>query len=194
MINCSQQNFGMRFCIAVCGWVLSWIITTPQLNMTHRLFWIIRCNFLSVMQQTPALIVEPWGKKSTSRAPFLSQNIVHMTFRVQVVCLNFVFVGDEVRLHSMDCCFEWGASCDIHVSFPVTTWLKRFSPSSLYCVRKCNVVACCFNLCSSVCIFGTQCAHNFRNLTLPDTIWWRSDHEIWGQCRESDVMVNRLCL
>jgi hypothetical protein len=23
---------------------------------------------------------------------------------------------------------------------------------------------------------------------------WRSDREIWGKCRESDVMVNRLCI
>jgi len=40
-----------------------------------------------------------------------------MTFRVEVVCLNFVFVGDEVRLHSMDYCFGLGASCDTHVLF-----------------------------------------------------------------------------
>jgi len=124
--------------------------------------------------------------------PFLSQNIVHMTFRVEVVCLNFVFVGDEVRLHSMDCCFDSGASCDTHALFLVTTWFKKFSPSSLYCVTKSNVVACCCNLCSSVSIFDNQFAHNFRNLTLPDTIWWRSDYEIWGKCWESDVMVNRL--
>ena len=182
----------MRFCIAVCGWVLSWIITTPRLHMTHWLFWIIRCNFWSVLQQTPALIVEHCGKKSTSRTPFLSQNILQMTFQVQVVCLNFVFVGDELRLQSMDCCFNSGTSCDTHVSFPVTTRFKKFSPSSLYCVRKSKVVACCSNLCSSASMFGTQFAHNFRNLTLPDTIWWRSEHEIWGKCRESDVMVNRL--
>ena len=133
----------VRFCIAaaVCGRTLSWIITTPQLSMPHRLFWIERRNFWSVSQQTPALIVEPWCKKSTSRMPFLSQNIVHMTFRGEAICLNFVFVGDEACLHSMDCCFNLGASCYTHDSFPVTTWLKKFSPSSLYCVRKSNVLS-----------------------------------------------------
>ena len=156
------------------------------------LFGIMWRNFWSVLQQTPALIVEPWSKKSTSRTPFLSQNIVHMTFRVEVVCLNFVFVGDEVCHHFMDCWFDLEASCDTHVSFPVTTWLKKFLPSSLYCVRKSNVLARCFNLYSSVSLFGTPFAYNFRNLTISDTIWWRSDFEIWGQCRESAVIVNRL--
>ena len=32
----------------------------------------------------------------------------------------------------------------------------------------------------------------FRNLSLSDTISWGSDNEIWGKCRESDVMVNHL--
>ena len=92
----------------------------------------------------------------------------------------------------MDCCFDLGASCNTHVSFPVTTRLKKFSPSSLYRVRKSNILTCRFNLCSSVSIFGTQRAHNFRNLSLSDTISWRSDSEIWGKCKESGVMVNRL--
>jgi len=35
--SCSQRNVMMRFCIAVCGWVLSWIITTPRLNMKDSL-------------------------------------------------------------------------------------------------------------------------------------------------------------
>jgi len=43
-----------------------------------------------------------------------------------------------------------------------------------------------------VSIFSTQPAHNFRNLNLFETISWRSDREIWGKCRESDIMVNRL--
>jgi len=117
-------------CCSVCGRVLSWIITTPWLSMPRRLFWIARHNFCSVSQQTPVLIVEPWGRKSTSRMPFLSQNIVHMTFRVEVVCLNFVFVGDDACLHSINCCFNSGLSCDTHVSSPATTLLKKFSPSS----------------------------------------------------------------
>jgi hypothetical protein len=96
--------------------------------------------------------------------PFLSQNIMHMIFPAEVVCLNFNCVGDEVCLHSMDCCFDLGALCDIHVLFPTTIQLKPFSPSSLYCVRKFNILACWFNSCSSVSIFGTNFAHNFWNL------------------------------
>ena len=137
----------------------------------------------------PALIVEPWGKKFTSRMPFLSQNTVHMIFRVEVVCLNFIFVGDEV------CCFDSGVACNTHVLSLVTKWLKKLPPSSLYHVRKSNALACRFNLCSSISIFGTQRAHNFQNSSSSDTISWRSDREIWGKCRESDVIVNRLfCL
>ena len=115
-----------------------------------------------------------------------------MIFQVEVVCLNFVFVGNEVYLQSMDCCFDSGVVCDTHVSYPVTRWLKKLSPSSLYRVMKSNALACHFNLCSSVRIFSTQRAHNFQNLSLSDTISWRSDSEIWGKCRESDVMVNHL--
>jgi len=137
----------------------------------------------------PALIVEPWGKKFTSRMPFLSQNTVHMIFRVEVVCLNFVFVGDDMCLHSMDCCFDSGVACD---TCPMTTQLKKLSPSSLYRVSKSNALACCFNLCSSISIFGIQRAHNFQNLSLSDIISWRSDREMWRKCRESDVMVNHL--
>jgi hypothetical protein len=108
---------------------------TPQLSMPRRLFWITCHKFWSVSEQTPALIVEPWGKKSTSRMPFLSQNNVHMIFRVEVVCLNFIFVGDEVCLHSMNCCFNSAVSCDTTSSL-VTTHIKKFSLSSQYCVRK----------------------------------------------------------
>jgi len=67
-----------------------------------------------------------------------------MTFQVEVARLNFVVVGDKVCLQSKDCFFDLGASCYTHVSFPVTTWFKKFSPSSLYCVRKSNVLACRF--------------------------------------------------
>ena len=117
---------------------------------------------------------------------------VHMIIRVEVVCLNFVFVGDEVCLHSLERCFDLGVACDTHVSSPVTTRLKNLSSSSLYCIRKSIALACRFNLCSSVSIFGTQRAHRFRNSSLSDRISWRSDRGIWGKCRESDVMVNRL--
>jgi len=109
-----------------------------------------------------------------------------------MVCLNFVFVGDEVCLYFMDCCFDSGVACDTHVSSPVTLWLKKLLPSSLYHVRKSNALPCCFKLCSSVSIFGTQHAHIFQNLSLSDTISWRSDDEIWLKCRKSDVMVNHL--
>ena len=90
--------------------------------------------------------MEPCGKKSASRTPFLFQNTVHVFFRVEVVCLNFVFIGDEVCLQSMDCCFDSGIAYDTHVSSPVTTRLTKLSPSSLYRVRKSNALACRFNL------------------------------------------------
>ena len=124
--------------------------------------------------------------------PFLFQNTVHMIFWVEVVCLNFVFVGDEVCLHSMDCCFDSGVACNTHVSSPVNVRLKKLLPSSLHRFRKSNALACRFNLCSSVSILSTQRAHNFQNLSLSDTISWRSDREIWGKCRESHIVVNRL--
>jgi len=115
-----------------------------------------------------------------------------MIFRVEVFCLNFVFVGDEVCLHSMDCCFDSGVACDTHVSSPMTTRLKKLLPSFLCHVRKSNALACSFNLCSSISIFGTQCEHSFLNLSISDTSSWRSEHEIWGKRRESDIMVNCL--
>ena len=133
-------------------------------------------------QQTPALIVEPWGKKSTSRTPFLFQNTVHKIFRVEVVRLNSIFVGDEACLHCMNCCLNSGVSRDTHVSSPVTTWLKKFSPSTPYSVRKSNVLARRLNLCSSINIFGTQFAHNFRNLNLSDnSVKWPRNLR---KCRE----------
>jgi hypothetical protein len=99
-----------------------------------------------------------YARSPKNRTLFLSQNTVHMIFPVEIVCLNFVFVGNEVCLHSVDCCFDSGTACDTHVLFPVTTQLKKLSPSSLYHVRKSNALACRFNLRSSVSIFGTQCA------------------------------------
>jgi hypothetical protein len=55
-----------------------------------------------------------------------------------------------------------------------------------------KALACHFFLCSSVSNFGTQHEHNFRKRSLADTIWWRSDRKIFGKCRASDEMVNRL--
>jgi hypothetical protein len=36
--------------MAVCGWPLSWIITTAEISTPRRLFWIAQRNFLSVSQ------------------------------------------------------------------------------------------------------------------------------------------------
>ena len=105
---------------------------------------------------------------------------------------EFVFVGDEVCLHSMDCCFNSGVACNTHVLSSATTWLKKLSPSSLYHVRKSNALTLLFNLCSSINIFSIQHAQSFWNVSLSDTISWRSDCEIWGKCKESDIMVNHL--
>ena len=191
--NCSQPNVVMRFCVtvAVCWLVLSWIITTPWLNMPRRLFWIACRNFSTVSQQTPALTMEPLGKKSTSRKPFLSQNIVHMIFRVEVVCLNFVFVGDEVCFHSMDCWLDSGVSCDTHVSSPVTTAQEviTFLTVSRQKVQSTRLpfqfVFFRKQLRHPVCTQFTKLKfirHNFVKK-------WP-----WNlrKCRESDIMVNRL--
>ena len=177
----------MRFCIAVRGWVLSWIITTPWLNMTRRLFWIMRCNFLSELQQTDC---------GTLRQEVHKQN----TFSVPKRCAHDL--PSWSGLFEFHLCWRWSVP-------PLHGLLLRLRgfvghPSLVPCdymaqgvfaiftvLCQSNVLACCFNLCFSVKIFGTQFTHNFRNLTLPYTIWWRSDHEIWGKCRQSDVMENR---
>jgi hypothetical protein len=103
-----------------CGRALSWSITTPRLSMPHHLFWIAWQIYLSVSQQTPALNVEPWEKNFTSRTRFLSRSTVQTILRVAMVCLNFSFLGDDVCLHSTDCCFDSEVTCDTHVSFVVT--------------------------------------------------------------------------
>jgi len=106
--------------------------------------------------------------------------------------LEFVFVGDEVFLHTMDCCFDSVVVCNTHVLSSVTTWFKKFIAFLTVSCQKSNALACHFNLCSSVSIFSNQHAHTFWNVSLSDTISWRSDCEIWGKCRDSDIMVNRL--
>jgi hypothetical protein len=109
-----------------------------------------------------------------------------------MVCLNFCFIGDDMCFHSMDCCFNSGVMCDNHVSSPVTTWLKKSLPCSLYRVRKVNALACCFILGYSISNFGTQREHNTLKRSLSYTVSWRSDCKICGKCREGDNMVNRL--
>jgi hypothetical protein len=79
-----------------------------------------------------------------------------------------------VCLQSMDCCFHSGIRCDTHVSSPVTVRLKKLLPCLLYHVRKVNILAFCFILCSSISIFGTQREHNFRKQSLSGTIFWRN--------------------
>jgi hypothetical protein len=76
--------------------------------------------------------------------------------------LNLGFFGDEVCLHSMDCCFDSGGTWDTHVSSPVTIWLKNSSSCLLYRVRKVKALSAHLVLCSPESIFGTQCQHNFR--------------------------------
>jgi hypothetical protein len=109
-----------------------------------------------------------------------------------MVCLSIFFIGNDVCLHSMNCCFDSGVTCDTHILSPVTMQLKKSLPCPLYHVRKVNTLACRFILLSSVSIFGTQREHNFWKQSLWDTILWRSDHEICGKGMESDKMVNLL--
>jgi hypothetical protein len=87
---------------------------------------------------------------------------------------------------------HWLLSLEGHVWFPVTVQLKKSLLCSLYCVRKVNILAFRFILCSSINIFGTQHKHNFQRGSLSDKISWRNDHEFCGKCREIDKMVNRL--
>jgi len=116
------------------------------------------------------------------------------TFSVPKHCAhNFPSWSGLLEFHL---CWQWGvppwSAASIHGlrATPMSRllWLHG-TRRSMYCVRKSNALACRFNLCSCIGIFGTQCAHNFRNLSLSDTISWRSDREIWEKCRESDVMV-----
>jgi len=171
----------MRFCIAVCGWVLSWIITTPWLNVPCSLFWIRRCNFWSVLQQGACVDCGTLGQEVRKQnAISASKHCAH----------DLPSWSDllEFRL-----CWRWSVP-------PLHGLLLRFRGfvqhpclarcGYVYCVRKWKVVACSSNLCSSVSNFGRQFAHNFRNLTLSDTILARTDSEIWGKCRQRDVMVN----
>jgi hypothetical protein len=72
------------------------------------------------------------------------QNTLHMILRVKMVCLNFFFIGEDVCLHSVDCCFDSGVTWDTHVSSTMTGWLKESLSCSLYRVRKVNALACSF--------------------------------------------------
>jgi hypothetical protein len=114
-----------------------------------------------------------------------------------MVCLDFFFIGYGVCLHSMDCCFDSGVTCNTHVSSPWTMWLKKSSPCSLYRVRKVNALACRFILCSSVSIFGTQREHNFRKRIFSDNFvkkWLLNLWKMQGKRRngESSVLLNLL--
>jgi len=184
--NCSQPNVVIRFCIvaAVCGRALSWIITTPQLSMPCSLFWIawrsfFKCVAIDTCVDCGALRQEVHKQNAFSSELKFSAWISSL---LAMKCASNPWTAASIqglRVTPLSCPF-------------VTTWLKKLLPSSLYYVRKSNALACRFNLCSSVSIFGTQRAHNFRNLSSSDAILWRSDHKIWGKCRESNVMVNRL--
>jgi hypothetical protein len=109
-----------------------------------------------------------------------------------MVCLNFFYIGNDVCLHSMDCCFNSGVTCGTYVSSPVTMRLKKSPPCLLYRVGKVNRLSCHFILCSSISIFGTRHEHNFRKQSLSDTVSWISDRKICGKCRKSDEVVNHL--
>ena len=98
--------------------------------MHRSLFWIARRN-LNASQETPALIVEPCRKKSTSRIPFLFQDTVHMIFRDEVACLNSVFVA-------MKCASTPGTAVSVHglrATPTMTSWLKKLSASPLFRVK-----------------------------------------------------------
>lgn len=64
-----------------------------------------RCSFL--------------GKKSMSRVSFLSQKIVHITFREDALCLNLVWHGDPLWRQCIDCCLIFGEKWATHISPPI---------------------------------------------------------------------------
>jgi len=135
-------------------------------NTLQTMYIAIWCTYHTLLFNTVSTIVE---------ALVIALHQFLYPFIVEWCCLwcKARGNGDEVCLHSMDCCFDSGVAYDTHVSSPVTTLLKKLSPSSIYRVRESNALACHLNLCSSVSIFSTQHAHNFQNLSLSDTISWR---------------------
>jgi hypothetical protein len=74
-----------------------------------------------------------------------------------MVCLNGFFIGDDESSIALT-----AASIQRLRATPMS-W-------SLHRVRKVNTLACRFNSCSSVSIFGTQHEHNFRKQSFSDTI------------------------
>jgi hypothetical protein len=142
-----------------------------------------------VSQLTPALIVEPWGKKFTSRTPFLSQNIVHKTFRVEMVCLNFVFLGDDACLYSINC-FNSRVPCATPMSHPLWPHDSRSFRIPHCIVRKSNALACSFNLFFRKHLQHTVCTQFLKlKFIRHNFVKWPLDLR---KCRESDVIVNHL--
>jgi hypothetical protein len=135
-----------------------------------------------------------WSLKSETRIPqaehvFCSKTLC--TYLAGWNGLNFFFISNYVCLHSLDCCFDSGVTCDTHVSSRDYT-VQEVNTLLTVSYQKVNALAWHFILCSPVSIFSTQHEHSFQKQSLSDTISWRSDCKIYGKCRESDKISNCL--
>jgi hypothetical protein len=74
--------------------------------------------------------------------------------------LNFFFIGDDVCLHSMDCCFDSRVTCNTHASSRDYAAQEVIALLTVSC-QKGQRTGLPFILCSSMNIFGTQHEHNF---------------------------------
>ena len=119
---------------AVYGRALSCSKTTPALSMTCR-------NFYSVLQSRSTFTVSSLDRKSTRRMSRPSQKTLHIAFRADKVCFNFVFKGDPLWRQCIDCYLVSRVMCvcATHVSSSVMIRSRNSSPPSWYRCR--NVYA-----------------------------------------------------
>lgn len=115
------------------------------------------------------------------------------------VCFFFVN-NNVVCLHSILYCFDSGVIWETQVSSSVTIRLKRSLPSFSFDDKHWSALPWRFSLCTSMRIFGTQCAHYFidinkiknciLNLILLIQFHEEENEKIWRKCIDNGVMVN----
>jgi hypothetical protein len=175
---------------AVCGWALSWSITTPRLSKPCHLFCIAQHNFLSVAID-PALIVEPWGKNSTSRAHFLSQNTAHGLASWNGVFEFFLYWRWYVPpFHGW--LLRFRSYVQHPCLIPVTVWFKNSIALLTVSCQKGQHTGLPFHFV----FFRKHIRHpvwmQFLKMKFIRHNFVRSDCEICEKCWESDEMVNRV--
>ena len=151
--------------------------TTTQLSMPRRLFWIARRNFKCVLIDTCV------------DCGALRQEVhKHNTFSVPKHCAHDVL--SRSSLLEFRLCWRWG----VPPLLGLLLWFRDFvlhlrlvpcdyvgQEVFTFLTVLCQKVQCPglpFNPCPSVSFFSKQCANNFRNLSLSDTISWRIDSEV----------------